>query len=156
MEYKRDEATVDELDFQESLHRIRIETDAFRAEAYEMYELPSMLVIDMLTLDGPDQMISMRNMLKLALVNPADAVALDVLSFNELSSAMLQWYQRSTLRLERTKKKDIADIIAEVLNNEELDEFMLILEEHEETKSKPKRKFSEPLNDPGDGIDPLG
>lgn len=141
---------MEDLEFEESFHRVLIETKAFRAEAYELYELPSMKVIDMLTLEGPDQMFEMREMLKIALVYPSDVAKLDALSFNELASAMMQWYQRSTIRIEQNKNRSIADILAEaIIGGESLVELFGDDEE-------PKRRFSKPLNDPGDGIDPLG
>jgi hypothetical protein len=167
-----------EFEFAEKFHKVHIETDAFTADAYEMYEMPSASVIAMMNLDGPDQMLAMREMLKLALIEPAASKELDDLSFNDFTTAMFQWYQKSSERLEKNKKRQIASsqkdkpmLIETELTMEDLRRILLGSSENDSDSDSesldvdvdvdvPKKKkphtFGKADNDPGDNISPFG
>ncbi len=136
---------------------VRIETDTFCAEMYELYEMPSGLVLSILEAQGPEQMSIMSEAFRLAIVDPEDAEKMEVLSFNELASAMFQWYKKSSVRVEPVKKVDIATgvrTLKEILETLSYVEDMLE-EDAKDAPKEEKRKFPRPLNDPGDGIEPF-
>lgn len=95
---------MDELDpssfpeFSLNLPTVHIETDTFSAEVIEMYELPHEQVLDMLTAQGPRQIIRMMDAFRLAVLNPKDVDSLDTLSFNEMTEAVGQWAAKSQMR----------------------------------------------------------
>jgi len=138
-----------------------IETETFTAEAYELYELPSEIVMDIIGADGPEQMQYLSAAFRLALVHPSDGDKLDILSFNELASAMFQWYKKSSLRISKPgKRMTVQEMIEEAVGASDIiDEVTAIIEEIKQshaTKEKQRdTKFYKPLNDPGDGISPF-
>lgn len=83
---------------------VHVETDTFSADLYELYEMPSGLVLSILEAQGPEQMSIMSEAFRLAIVNPVDADKLEILSFNELASAMFQWYKKSSIRVAPSNK----------------------------------------------------
>lgn len=144
---------MSEFEWERKTPIVHIKTDMFEADVYEMYEMPSSMVTEMLGSDGPAQMELMARLFRLAIIDPSQAEYLDILSFNELSTAMYQWYKKSDIRIKQEKRaRTIEDILATV------EEVEMMLEEYEDGKPnapKPKRrKLDKPLNDPGDGIDP--
>ena len=89
----------DELDFQLEIPTVQITTDSFSAEAIELYELPSGMILQMLALPGPAQIKMLSKLFKMALINPASEDGLDGLSFNELTEVLYQWYSQSPVRV---------------------------------------------------------
>lgn len=89
------------IDFEPDIPTVKIETDKFHGTAVEMYEMPSGMVMEMLSLPGPAQLQMMYEMLKLALMDPEDEKRLLDLSFNELTEVLFQWYSNSPVRVGR-------------------------------------------------------
>lgn len=146
---------MSEFEWERKVPVVHIKTEMFEADLYEMYEMPSSMVTEMLGSDGPEQMELMARLFRLAIIDPAQAEYLDILSFNELSNAMYQWYKKSEIRIKQEKKaRTLEDILATV------EEVEMMLGEFEEKKpdapKTKKRKLDKPLNDPGDGINPFG
>ena len=136
---------------------VHIETDTFSADMYELYEMPSGLVLSILESQGPEQMSVMSEAFRLAIVDPLDAEKMEVLSFNELASAMFQWYKKSSVRVAPVKRVDIGTgvrTLKEILETLTLVEEMLE-EDSEVPVAEEKPKLSGPLNDPGDGVSPF-
>lgn len=139
---------------------VHVSTDSFDAEVYEMYEMPSGLVIDILGTDGPLQMELMTQLFRLAIVDPSKSEKLDVLSFNEMASAMFQWYKQSNIKIkhevpasEAGKLKDrgprtLSDILSD------LNVIEKMKEENDNAPEEKKFKLDRPFNDPGDGAEP--
>lgn len=137
---------------------VHIETDTFSADMYELYEMPSGLVLSILESQGPEQMSIMSEAFRLAIVNPSDAEKMEVLSFNELASAMFQWYKKSSVRVEPVKRVDVGTgvrTLKEILETLALVEEMMEEDSVAEPPAEEKPKFSKPLNDPGDGVSPF-
>lgn len=151
-----------EFEFEDSqLPTVRVETEMFSGDLYELYEMPSELVLGILGAEGPEQMTLMSEAFRLALVNPSDESKLDILSFNELASAMFQWYKKSQLRISKPgSRKTIQEMVAEAVEvGDVIAEVTSMLEEirksHASTEEKRDPRFYKPLNDPGDGITPF-
>jgi len=75
---------------------IHIKTNSFEADAIELYELPHKHVLSVVTARGPQQMINMLAMFKLALVDQGKLSSLEILSFNEMTEVVGQWASKST------------------------------------------------------------
>jgi len=140
---------------------VLVETETFTAEAYELYELPSEIVLDIMGAEGPEQMQYLSAAFRLALVHPSDGEKLDILSFNELASAMFQWYKKSSLRISKPgKRMTVQEMIEEAVGaGDIINEVAAIIEEikqsHATEDKKRDKRFYKPLNDPGDGISPF-
>ena len=133
---------------------VHVETDTFSADLYELYEMPSGLVLSILEAQGPEQMSIMSEAFRLAIVNPVDADKLEILSFNELASAMFQWYKKSSIRVAPVKQVDVATgarTLRDILETLSAVEEMM----KQDDGPQKKRKFPRALNDPGDGISPF-
>ena len=130
---------------------VHVETEMFECDVYELYEMPSAMVLDILGAEGPLQMELMANLFRMAVVNPADLEKLDILSFNELASAMFQWYKKSNIKINPGNSIRKPRTLQEILES-----AIEVLEEVRDNAPEEKPKFSKPLNDPGDGIDPFG
>lgn len=89
-----------DFELESPLGIVHVETDAFSTDAYELYEMPSGMVWDLLSAEGPEQMRLMLDVFRLALVDPEDAADLDVLSFNAVGTVLWQWYTKSKVRIE--------------------------------------------------------
>ena len=85
--------------YEPKIPTIRVETEMFEADVYELYEMPSAVVLDILATEGAEQMELMTHLFRLAVVDPMQLEKLDLLSFNELASAMFQWYRKSTIKI---------------------------------------------------------
>ena len=110
---------LNELDFDSEIPTVLIETEFFTGEAVEMYELPSGMVMEMLSQPGAVQLSTMFQMLQLALMNPEDEEALMRLSFNQLTEVLFQWYTLSPVRVTRAllPKVSLRDILGEPEDN---------------------------------------
>ena len=75
---------------------IEIETEAFKGKAIAMYKMPAKQVMDVLTTQGPFQMLKMTSMLQNALIDVEQADYFEVLSFEELVEVIEQWIAKST------------------------------------------------------------
>ena len=111
----------DELDFAVEIPTVQITTESFSAEAIELYELPSGMILQMLALPGPAQIKMLSKLFKMALLNPAMEDGLDELSFNELTEVLYQWYSQSPVRVGKKALPvvTIEDIIGPPLGEEE-------------------------------------
>lgn len=89
---------TEELEHQWDIPTVLIETDHFKAEVIEMYEMPYEKVIDMLAVQGPRQMFKMLDLFKNAILNPEEAKNLEVLSFNDMAEIAGQWAAKSPVR----------------------------------------------------------
>jgi hypothetical protein len=87
-----------ELEHQWDIPTVLIETDHFKAEVIEMYEMPYEKVIDMLAVQGPRQMFKMLDLFKNAILDPDKAKNLEVLSFNDMAEIAGQWAAKSPVR----------------------------------------------------------
>lgn len=96
-----DNPFLSDLDFDPKIPTVLIETEFFTGEAVEMYEMPSGMVMEMLSLPGPAQLTMMYQMLKLALMDPEDEERINGLSFNQLTEVLFQWYSQSPVRVGR-------------------------------------------------------
>lgn len=107
--------SLDKLEFDPEIPTVLIETEFFTGEAVEMYELPSGMVMEMLSQPGAVQLNTMFRMLQMALMNPEDEEALLSLSFNQLTEVLFQWYTLSPVRVTRTllPKVSLRDILGE-------------------------------------------
>lgn len=83
-------------DFDIDVPTIHIKTNSFEADAIELYELPHKHVLGIVAARGPQQMINMLAMFKLALVDQEKISNLDILSFNEMTEVVGQWASKST------------------------------------------------------------
>jgi hypothetical protein len=83
-------------DFNIDVPTIHIKTKSFEADAIELYELPHQHVLSIVAARGPQQMINMLAMFKLALVDQEKISNLDILSFNEMTEVVGQWASKST------------------------------------------------------------
>ncbi len=83
-------------DFDIDVPTIHIKTQSFEGDAIELYELPHKHVLGIVTARGPQQMINMLAMFKLALVDQEKIANLDILSFNEMTEVVGQWASKST------------------------------------------------------------
>jgi hypothetical protein len=74
---------------------VHIETDAFKADAINLYEMPGLQVLEVFSTPGLQQMPKMVTLFRLSLndTNKADDIA--VLSFSELAEAVSQWVMKS-------------------------------------------------------------
>lgn len=151
---------------------VHVETETFSADAYEMYDMPADMVMDVLSAEGPEQLMMMTQMFSLALVDPRDADKLTVMSFNELSSAMFQWHKKSRIRMSSGIQTEVLSISkkgadggaegASSVSAEDTKEIIeLVTEMLEELKGlesdtdAPSQKIDKPLNDPGDDVSPF-
>lgn len=107
--------SLETLDFDPEIPTVLIETEFFTGEAVEMYELPSGMVMEMLSQPGAVQLSTMFQMLKLALMDPEDEEVLMRLSFNQLTEVLFQWYTLSPVRVTRAllPKVSLRDILGE-------------------------------------------
>jgi hypothetical protein len=48
---------------------------------------------------GPEQLENMSKLFKLALVNPAKTLELEILSFNQMATILFEWYNKSQIRI---------------------------------------------------------
>lgn len=96
---------MDTEDFSIDIPTVHIETESFDADVIEMYEMPSKMVMPLMSSSGPDQMEQMLSLFKLAVVDPAKADVLDALSFSEMSTALMQWYMGSIIRMRREARE---------------------------------------------------
>lgn len=74
---------------------ILIETDKFSASAINMYDMPSLKVLEIMSVSGQLQMVKMIDLFRLALTNPRKVEEFEVLSFNELTDAVGVWVNKS-------------------------------------------------------------
>lgn len=88
-----------QLDFAVEIPTVQIVTESYSAEAIELYELPSGMILQMLALPGPAQIKMLSKLFKMALVDPKLEEGLDGLSFNELTEVLYQWYSQSPVRV---------------------------------------------------------
>lgn len=87
-----------DLEHHWAIPTVLIETDHFKAEVIEMYEMPYEKVMDMLAVQGPRQMFKMLDLFKSAVLNPEEARNLEVLSFNDMAEIAGQWAAKSPVR----------------------------------------------------------
>lgn len=88
-----------DLDFKTEIPTVRVETESYTAEAIELYELPSGMILQMLSMPGPSQVKMLSKLFKMALLDPAMEDGLDDLSFNELTEVLHLWYSQSPVRV---------------------------------------------------------
>ncbi len=91
-EPKDEEAENLELD---SPELVKIETEAFSAEAIGLYDMPGEQVLNVFSTPGIGQMPKMIELLKLSLMDPQKADYISILSFRELSEVVGQWIAKS-------------------------------------------------------------
>lgn len=72
-----------------------VETEKFTAQAINMYDMPSMKVLDIMVSTGQAQMVKMIELFRLAIINPKKVEDIDILSFNELVEAVGVWVNQS-------------------------------------------------------------
>lgn len=178
---------VDGVEFEEldliPTVRVGVKGGSFFAEVIEMYELPFERVIEALAASsGPNQMLAMLEIFKLALIDQSKIAELEVLSFNEMADILGQWAMLSTppvvsevplkkrprirtksIELESTE--DVEKLIDKLMDpNTTLDELYEIASQiDEEAQEKPRGRHAKPydpeldgpLNGPGDDITPF-
>lgn len=76
---------------------IFVKTEHFHAEAIEMYDMPHSKILEMVSVQGPKQMIKMLELFKLA-ISPSDVEVVESLSFNEMADVVGQWASKSRVR----------------------------------------------------------
>lgn len=159
---------MDTEDFSIDIPTVHIETESFDADVIEMYEMPSKMVMPLMSSSGPDQMEQMLSLFKLAVVDPSKADLLDALSFSEMSTALMQWYMGSIIRMRREAREleeEMEDLDAMIRDAKS------ILGEKEHKTSQLKTNFNirekddgsieivrldgPAFNDPGDDISPF-
>lgn len=159
---------LEESDFNIDIPTVHIETESFDADVIEMYEMPSKMVMPLMSSSGPDQMEQMLFLFKLAVVDPAKADVLDALSFSEMSTALMQWYMGSIIRMRREAREleeEMEDLDAMIRDAKS------VLGSSEYKTSELKTNFNirqkddgsieiirldgPATNDPGDGISPF-
>ena len=96
---------MDEKDFSIDIPVVHIKTDSFSADAIEMYEMPSKMVMPLIGNSGPEQMEEMLSVFKLAIIDQSKIAELDSLSFNEVANVLMEWWVGSTMRIEAQTKK---------------------------------------------------
>lgn len=85
-------------DFDINVPTIHVKTGSFEADAIELYEMPHMQVLDLVTSRGPAQMLMMLDMFKLAVIDQNKVTDLEILTFNEITEIVGQWASKSTAR----------------------------------------------------------
>jgi hypothetical protein len=129
---------------------VHVETEMFECDVYELYEMPSAMVLDILGAEGPLQMELMAHLFRMAVVNPSDLAKLDILSFNELASAMFQWYRKSNIKINPGSTVRKPRTLQEILES-----AIEVLEEVRDGSEENKPKVPKAFNDPGDDISPI-
>lgn len=79
----------------ESPKLVTINTDAFKAEAISLYDMPGDQVLGVFSATGAGQMPKMVDLLRLSINDPTKADYLSILSFRELSEVVAQWIAKS-------------------------------------------------------------
>lgn len=85
-------------DFDINVPIIHVKTSTFEADAIELYEMPHGRVLDLVTARGPQQMLVMLDLFKLAIVDQSKLDVLEVLTFNEITEVVGQWASKSSAR----------------------------------------------------------
>lgn len=108
-------------EFEVGIPTVEIITESFCAKAIEMYELPSGMIMQMLSLPGPAQIKMMAKLFKMALIDPQVEADIDGLSFNELTEVLYQWYSQSPVRIGKKMMPSVTleDIIGPPENDDE-------------------------------------
>lgn len=103
-------------DFEIDIKTVHIETKNISLEAIELYEMPVSSVEEMMSVGGPEQLGRMIKLFRLAVVNPADSENLSDYSFNEVTDAVFQWYNKSKIRVSGLLEDSISSKIDPPLN----------------------------------------
>lgn len=74
---------------------IKIETEAFTAEALSLHELPGPTVAYAMATSGAYRNVALLELFKLAIQDPQKSEYVDVLSFDQMSSAISDWMEKS-------------------------------------------------------------
>lgn len=77
------------------IETVHIETEAFHAEAINLYDMPGMQVLDVFTTPGVAQMPKIVDLFRLSIYDPEEAEDLSILSFSQLAEVVAQWVAKS-------------------------------------------------------------